>query len=92
MEKLIDYAPLILALLMFFMNYKIFVTPADLEKKHREIKEEINPEKRHREILDDVDKKYATKSVVSELQTQIHAMADKLDKIYNFLLERNKTE
>ncbi len=92
MERLIDYAPLVLALLMFFMNYKIFVTPADLERKHRDIVKEINPEKRHREILDDVDKKYATKSVVSELQTQIHAMADKLDKIYNILIDRNKSD
>lgn len=88
MEQILNYAPLILAITMFFINYKVFVTPADLEKKHREIKEEINPEKRHREILDDVDKKYATKSVVSELQTQIHAMADKVDKIYNILIDR----
>lgn len=88
MEQILHYAPLILAITMFFINYKVFVTPADLEKKHREIKEEINPEKRHREILDDVDKKYATKSVVSELQTQIHAMADKVDKIYNILIDR----
>ena len=90
MDKILEYAPLILAVTMFFINYRIFVTPADLEKKHREIKEEINPEKRHREILDDVDKKYATKSVVSELQMQIHNMAEKVDKIYNFLLENRQ--
>lgn len=77
---------------MFFMNYKFFVTPADMERKHRDIVKEINPEKRHREILEDVDKKYATKSVVSELQTQIHSMADKLDKIYNILIDRSKSD
>jgi predicted Holliday junction resolvase-like endonuclease len=88
MEQILNYAPLVLALIMFFMNYKIFVTPADLERKHRDIVNEINPEKRHREILTDVDKKYATKSVVSELQNQIHAMADKVDKIYNILIDR----
>lgn len=88
MEKILEYAPLILAITMFFINYKVFITPADLERKHREIIADINPEKRHREILDDVDKKYATKSVVSELQTQIHAMADKVDKIYNILIDR----
>lgn len=88
MEKLLEYAPLIVALTMFFINYRIFVTPADLEKKHREIKEEINPEKRHREILEDVDRKYATKSVVEELKTQIHQMAEKVDKIYNILLDK----
>ena len=88
MKDILEYAPLILAVTMFFINYKVFTTPADLEKKHREIKEEINPEKRHREILDDIDKKYATKSVVSELQTQIHAMADKVDKIYDILIDK----
>lgn len=88
MEQILNYAPLILAITMFFINYKVFVTPADLERKHREIKEEINPEKRHREILNDVDIKYATKSVVSELQQQIHSMADKVDKIYNILIDR----
>jgi hypothetical protein len=88
MDKLIEYAPLILAITMFFINYKIFITPADLEKKHREILDEINPEKRHRDILYDVDLKYATKSVVDELKTQIHAMAEKIDKIYNILLDK----
>lgn len=88
MDKIIEYAPLIVAVTMFFINYKIFVTPADLERKHREIKEEINPEKRHREILNDVDRKYATKSVVGELQAQIHSMSDKVDKIYDILIEK----
>ena len=41
MEKIFDYAPLILAITVFFINFRIFVTPADLEKKHRAIKEEI---------------------------------------------------
>ena len=88
MEKILEYAPLILAVTMFFINYRKFATPTDLEKKHREIVKEINPEKRHREILDDADKKYATKSVVDELKTQIHAMSDKVDKIYNILIDR----
>ena len=90
MEKILEYAPLILAVTMFFINYRIFATPTDLEKKHREIVKEINPEKRHRDILYDVDQKYATKSVVAELQMQIHAMADKIDKIYNILLEKQQ--
>lgn len=75
MEKFFEYAPLILVIIMFCVNYKIFVNPVDLEKKHRE-------------ILDDVDDKYASKTVVSELQSQIHSMAEKVDKIYNFLLDR----
>ena len=90
MEKLFEYAPLILAITMFFINYKVFVTPADLEKKHKAIVDEINPEKKHREILDDVSKKYATQSIVNELRSQIHEMVDKIDKIYNILLENKQ--
>lgn len=88
MSEFIEYAPILVAIVLFLINYRVFVTPADLEKKHREIKEEINPEKKHREILDDVSKKYATKSVVAELQTQLHLMSDKIDKIYNVLIEK----
>lgn len=75
MEKIIEYAPIVLVLTLFFINYRIFTTPVDLEKKHRE-------------ILDNIDKKYATKSVVSELQSQIHTMAEKIDKIYDILIEK----
>ena len=78
MEKFWEYAPIILVIIMFCINYKIFVNPVDLEKKHRE-------------ILDDIDKKYATKTIVDELKSQIHDMADKVDKIYNIVtLKDNK--
>lgn len=75
MEKFLEYAPLILVIIMFCINYKIFVNPVDLEKKHRE-------------ILEDIDKKYATKTIVDELKSQIHDMADKVDKIYNILIKQ----
>lgn len=75
MEKFFEYAPLILVIIMFCINYKIFVNPVDLEKKHRE-------------ILDDIDKKYATKTIVDELKSQIHDMADKVNKIYNILIDK----
>ena len=90
METLVQFSPVIIIVVLFLIQNRMVTTPADLEKKHRQIVDEINPEKRHREILEDVDKKYATKSVVSELQTQIHSMADKVDKIYNFLLENKQ--
>lgn len=75
MEKFWEYAPLILVIIMFCINYKIFVNPVDLEKKHRE-------------ILDDIDKKYASKTTVDELKSQFHDMAVKIDKIYNILIDR----
>ena len=30
MEKIIEYAPIILVVIMFFIQYKVFVTPAQL--------------------------------------------------------------
>ena len=75
MEKIFEYAPLILVLIMFCINYRIFVNPVDLEKKHRE-------------ILNDIDNKYASKTTVNELKSQFHDMAEKIDKIYNILIDR----
>ena len=75
MEKIFEYAPLILVLIMFCINYRIFVNPVDLEKKHRE-------------ILNDIDDKYASKTTVDELKSQFHDMAIKIDKIYNILIDR----
>lgn len=75
MEKFIEYSPIIIVIIMYLIQQRIVVTPEQLEKKHRE-------------ILDDVDDKYASKTVVSELQSQIHSMAEKVDKIYNILLDR----
>ena len=75
MEKFLEYAPLLLVIIMFCINYKIFVNPVDLEKKHRE-------------ILNDIDNKYASKTTVDELKSQFHDMAEKIDKIYNSLIDR----
>lgn len=75
MEKIFEYAPLILVIIMFCINYRVFVNPVDLEKKHRE-------------ILSDIDNKYASKTTVDELKSQFHDMAEKIDKIYNILIDR----
>lgn len=77
MEKFIEYAPIIVVILLFLIQNRMVVTPEQLEKKHRE-------------ILDDVSKKYATQSIVNELRSQIHEMVDKIDKIYNILLENKQ--
>lgn len=75
MEKFLEYAPIILVIIMFCINYRVFVNPVDLEKKHRE-------------ILSDIENKYASKTTVDELKSQFHDMAEKIDKIYNILIDR----
>lgn len=37
MEKYIEFAPIIIVVLLFLLQANIVVTPAQLEKKHREI-------------------------------------------------------
>mgnify|MGYP006396520015 CR=1 FL=1 len=75
MEKIIEYAPIIVVILLFLIQNRMVVTPEQLEKKHRE-------------ILDDVSKKYATQSIVNELKNQFHDMAEKINKIYDILINK----
>lgn len=42
MSDLIQYSSYIIIILVFLLNYKIFVTPEALEKKHREILDEAD--------------------------------------------------
>lgn len=73
MENLITYAPIIVVVLAFLIQEKIFVTPEQLERKHRE-------------IIKDVEKRFATIGSCEELKNQIGEMKDKIDKIYDCLI------
>lgn len=42
MENYIEYAPIIVIVLLFLLQQKIFVTPEQIEKKHREILEDVS--------------------------------------------------
>ena len=75
MEKFIEYAPIIIVIILFLIQNRVVVTPEQLEKKHRE-------------ILEDVSKKYATQSIVNELNNQFHDIAEKINKIYDILIDR----
>ena len=74
MEKLIEYSPIIIVVLMFFVQQKIFVTPEQLEKKHREIIEEI-------------EEKFVTIHSFIDLKDQFTEVKDKIDKIYDLLID-----
>ena len=74
MEKIIEYSPIIIVILMFFIQQRIFVTPEQLEKKHREIIEEI-------------EEKFVTIHSFKDLKDQFSEMKDKIDKIYDLLID-----
>lgn len=74
-DTLIKYAPIIVVIFATFVQYNLFVTPAQLEIKHRE-------------ILMDVADRYATKEQHNELTEQLRNMQQKIDKIYDIVTKR----
>ena len=74
MEKILEYSPIIVVVLMFFVQQRIFVTPEQLEKKHREIIEEI-------------EEKFVTIHSFIDLKDQFSEVKDKIDKIYDLLID-----
>lgn len=74
MEHFIEYSPIIVIMLMFFIQQKVFVTPEQLEKKHREIIEEI-------------EEKFVSIISFKDLKEQFSEVKDKIDKIYELLID-----
>lgn len=74
MEIFVEYSPIIIIVLMFFVQQKIFVTPEQLEKKHREIIEEI-------------EEKFVSMNSFIDLKEQFSEIKDKIDKIYDLLID-----
>jgi hypothetical protein len=64
-----------IAVIVFCIQFGMFVRPEQLEKKHRE-------------ILDDCENKFASLSMVNDLKSQFIEIKQKIDQIYDILLER----
>ncbi len=73
MQELIQYSPLIVAVMIFFIQQKIFVTPEQLEKKHRE-------------IIESVEAHFVSLHSFNDLKDGVDDMKDKIDKIYDCLI------
>lgn len=90
-DKIIEFAPFIVVILLFIWQNNVFVRPEQLEKKHRE-------------ILDDVQSKYQSKyvelnaykefqnHVVKEIETIKSDMIKGFDEIKEILLKRRKDD
>ena len=78
-EQLEQYAPWIIVILIFIWQNNIFVRPEQLEKKHRE-------------ILDDVKEKYVEINAYKEFQAHIYSKFDELigsvDDLKEILMKR----
>ncbi len=77
LQVLIPYSPIITVILVYFIQMKIFVTPAELEKKHRE-------------ILLEAENRFSPSIAVLDLKEQIGEIKEKIDKIYNLFLTNNQ--
>lgn len=64
-EQLEHFAPYIVIMLLFIWQNNIFVRPEQLEKKHRE-------------ILDDIKEKYVEINAYKEFQTHIYSKFDEV--------------
>jgi len=71
-ETLLKYAPVLIVILTFVLQYHIFVTPEQLEIKHRE-------------ILMEVSDMYTTKDQYNDLKEQLNDLQKKIDKIYDIV-------
>jgi len=68
----IKFAPSILVIFIFILQYNLFVTPQELEIKHRE-------------IVSEIANNYVTKAEMSNFKETISDMQKKIDKIYDIL-------
>lgn len=82
-EQMESFAPYIVILLMFIWQNNIFVRPEQLEKKHRE-------------ILEDVKQKYVEINAYKEFQNHIYSKLDELtgsiDDLKEILMKRRRDD
>ena len=74
-NEMLKYAPWLAVALAFFMQYNLFVTPAQLKDSEMT-------------ILREVSSKYVTKEVSNDLKSQLNNMQFKLDEIYKILSKK----
>lgn len=74
-ETLEKYAPFAIVIIAIIFQWNVFVTPAQLEVKHRE-------------ILEDVARHYTTKETSDNFKSQLDDMQRKIDKIYDKIIKQ----
>lgn len=77
LQEFLPYSPILIVVIVFLLSYRIFVTPEQLEKKHRD-------------IIQEIENKFVTKDVVNALKEDIQEVKKKVNDIYDFLLGNKK--
>ena len=73
-EKILEYAPIIICVVIFLIQQHILISPEQLERKHRQ-------------ILEDIERKYVTWSSFKDLKAQFSDVHNKVDKIYEVIIK-----
>ncbi len=76
MEQIIQYSPILIAVMIFLIQQRIVVTPEQLEKKHRE-------------IIEDVEERFVTINSHKDLKEQFGEIKEKIDRIYDCVIQNN---
>ena len=76
-DTLLQYAPILIVVMGYFISYNIFVTPSVLEERLDKFNSKI-------------ETTYATKSEVSRQQKQLDDVLLKIDKIYDILVNEHR--
>jgi predicted ribosome quality control (RQC) complex YloA/Tae2 family protein len=81
-KELLEYAPIVLVVVIFLVNYKIFVTPTQLSDAEKSINDAVDKK------LEKLENKTASKEAVNALTSEICDMKKKIDKIYDYILQK----
>lgn len=80
MDKFIEYAPVIIVVMGFFIAYKVFVTPQQLNDEIKSFEKELDKKFVHKEAHD---------IIIAEMKDDITEIKTKIDMIYNKIMEIN---
>lgn len=73
MENILDYSPILVAVMIFLIQQRIIVTPEQLEKTHRK-------------ILEEIEEKFVSIHSFNDLKEHFGEIKEKIDKIYDFII------
>jgi septation ring formation regulator EzrA len=77
MDKFLEYAPLLLVVFMFFIQHKVFVTPAQMTKEFMDFETHL-------------ENKYVQKETyniaIDEMKQDIAEIKEKIDRMYDKLM------
>lgn len=93
-NKFIEFAPILIVVMMFFYQNKVFVRPSDLEKKHREILKDVKQDyvelNAYKEFQHHVLKEFET--IKSEFNKGFENIEKALGEIKETLKARRKDD